>query len=451
MRWSIKNKITASLAFVIVFVMIFSTVFISKRIQENIEGYIKNDMDIIVNYSKEVINTSIKSGYNDKWNIVSKISDAFNIYVSFVNNEGTNKGKVINKEDIAFYIRSSNKDDSYLKLTNGDNYYSATLMYPIYIEDKYEGKLILQKDYTDVYKSNYSLLLYVLGSQIILTLILILTMYFIVNKITRPLTSLTYAIKKFGEGKEVNYIEVKTNDEIGEITKEFNQMKKNINELNNTTREFFNLATHELKTPLTAIRGYSQMLTEEEFEDEFTSRAISRIEKESIKMSKLIENLLSVARSEANVKRTKELFNVKDIINDALVTSSQEIINKDIKIELSGDDFFIEDIKEDLQLVISNLINNAVKYTKDKRIKILLNVHENKGELIVENTQDNITEKIKNNLFTAFVKSDPNKREISSSGLGLYICKILCSKNRWDISHNLDKDKISFILKIIKN
>lgn len=450
MRSSIKNKITFYLSLGIIFIMIFSTFSMKIRIQKNIEGHIKKDIERIISYSKKSFDTSIKAEENDYWSITIKISDTFDVYANFTKEISESKGKIINSEDIEFYLKTTDNNNSYLKLSKGIGGYSGTIVYPIYVEQSYIGKLIIQKDYTDIYDSNYNLLSYIIGSQLLLTIILIVIMYLVVSKITNPLSKLTIAIKKFGLGKEVKYIDAKSDDEIGEIIKEFNDMKKNIEYLNNSTKDFFNLATHELKTPLTSIRGYSQMLTEEKFEDEFVSRAVSRIEEESIKMGKLVQNLLYVAKSEVKAKPTKELFNIKDVIDEMLLTVNPEIINNDIKIELKVEDVFIDNIKENVQIVISNLINNAIRYTSNKKVEIILNNEDKYGELIIENLQININGKIKDKLFNAFVKSENNKMEISSSGLGLYICKSICDRNSWDIEYSINYDKIRFKLKINK-
>lgn len=450
MKNSIKNKITFYLSLGIIFIMIFSTFSMNIKIQKNIEDHIKKDIERIISYAKKSFDTSIKAEENDYWNIITRISDTFDVYANFTEKVSESKGKVINLDDIEFYLNSTDNDNSYLKLSKGIGVYSGTIVYPIYVDKNYIGKLIIQKDYTDIYDSNYNLLSYIISRQLLLTIILIGTMYLVVSKITNPLSNLTRAIKKFGLGKKVKYIDIKSDDEIGEITKEFNEMKENIEHLNNSTKDFFNLATHELKTPLTSIRGYSQMLTEEKFEDEFVSRAVIRIEEESIKMSKLVQNLLYVAKLEVKIKPIKEVFNVRDVINEILLTVKPEIINNNIKVDLKVEDVFIDNIKEDAQVVISNLINNAIRYTSNNEVEIVLNDTEKCGELIIENLQTNINEKIKDKLFNAFIKSENNKMEISSSGLGLYICKSVCDKNRWHIEYNINDDKISFKFKINK-
>lgn len=450
MRDSIKNKITFYLSLGIIFIMIFSTFSMKIRIQENIEDHIKKDIEKIISYAKKSFDTTIKAEENDYWNITTRISDTFDVYANFTEKISESKGKVINLDDIEFYLNLTDNNNSYLKLSKGIGGYSGTIVYPIYVDQNYIGKLIIQKNYTDIYDSNYNLLSNIIGSQLLLTIILIVIMYLVVSKITDPLSKLTIAIKKFGLGKDVNYIDVKSNDEIGEITKEFNEMKENINYLNNSTKEFFNLATHELKTPLTSIRGYSQMLTEEKFEDEFISRAVNRIEEESVKMSKLVQNLLYVAKSEVKLKPTKELFNVKDVINEMLLTVNPEIINNGIKVDLKVDNIFIDTVKEDVQIVISNLINNSIRYTANNEVEIELINNHKYVELIIENLQTNINEKIRDKLFNAFVKSENNKMEISSSGLGLYICKSVCDRNRWEIEYYINNDKISFKFKINK-
>ena len=86
-------------------------------------------------------------------------------------------------------------------------------------------------------------------------------------------------MKRYGEGKEVDKISVKSKDEIGQVTKSFNEMIEEKKKLENISKDFFNNATHELKTPVTSIYGYVQILKEEDLntmDEEFKKRAFNR-------------------------------------------------------------------------------------------------------------------------------------------------------------------------------
>ena len=248
-------------------------------------------------------------------------------------------------------------------------------------------------------------------------------------------------------GEEVDNLTIDTKDDISVITEGFNNMKNNIVEMQNNTKEFFNNATHELKTPLTAIRGYSQMLQDEEFEDEFVLRAVERIEEESIKMNKLVEKLLMISREEALVQVYPEEVSVNKMTKRIIYAFHNQIQNKGINIHLEENtEVKVMAIKEDMESILTNLIENSLKYSSSRNIIVEIGQLSSEYYFKICNNIGKINEEIKDNLFDPFIKCNNNNREISSSGLGLYICKRLCEKNNFKIEYFIEKNVIEFIV-----
>jgi len=96
---------------------------------------------------------------------------------------------------------------------------------------------------------------------------------------------------------KIDDIKVKSKDEIGDLTLEFNTMKNNITKLQNTSKEFFDNATHELKTPLTVIKGYTQLLKEEEYNNSDVQIMLDQVENETTKMNSLVKKLLDLSKT----------------------------------------------------------------------------------------------------------------------------------------------------------
>lgn len=204
-------------------------------------------------------------------------------------------------------------------------------------------------------------------SEGIIIALLFIIIYLITNNSTKPLKKLVIAMDSLGKGEEVNNLPIETKDDISIITEGFNNMKNNIVEMQNNTKEFFNNATHELKTPLTAIRGYSQMLQDEDFEDEFVVRAVERIEEESIKMNKLVEKLLMISREEALVQVYPEEININKMTKRIIDAFHNQIKDKGLNISVQ-ENIEIKTIvvKEDMESILTNLIENSLKYSSRK-------------------------------------------------------------------------------------
>ena len=133
-------------------------------------------------------------------------------------------------------------------------------------------------------------------------LILIFT-YFLFERIINPLNYIKNSFKRIGDGDFKINLKVNSKDEIGDLACGVNKMANKIEEqiekineekekvltLEKTRTEFFNNITHELKTPLTNISGYAQIMSEEDFHDnDFRKFALERINKESKRMHELI-------------------------------------------------------------------------------------------------------------------------------------------------------------------
>lgn len=446
MKITLKGKISVALLAGLVTIIGISYLIVNIVLNSNLENYIKNDMKGIITYSKESCSSLVQlENINNTWITLNKISSLFNIYISW---NGEEVGNKLYEEDIDLYKELKEDTKSILRLSNDGDMFCSTIVYPLYVNNEYEGSLIIQKDYSDIFLANKSMLNIVLWLEAIMISILFILIYLITNKSTKPLRKLVIAMDSLGKGEEVSNLPIETNDDISIITEGFNDMKSNIVEMQNNTKEFFNNATHELKTPLTAIRGYSQMLQEEEFEDDFILRAVERIEEESIKMNKLVEKLLVISREEALVQVYPEEVNINKMTKRIIDAFHNQIVDKGLKISLEENiTITVTAIKEDIESLLTNLIENSLKYSVEENIYIEIGQQNEGNYFKIYNTTDKIKDDIKNKLLEPFIKGDNKNGEISSSGLGLYICKRLCEKNNFNIFYNFKNDYIMFVVK----
>lgn len=445
MMITLKGKISAALFAGLISIITISYIVINIVLNNNLEDYINNDMRGIITYAKESCSSLVKlENTNNTWLTLNKISSLFNIYISW-NDE--NVGQVIYEDDIEMYKGLEGDNKSLLRLSSDDDMFFATLYYPLYVNGEHEDNLIIQKDYSEIFMTNNRVLKIVIGTEAILLSILFIVIYLIINKSTKPLKKLVIAMDSLGRGEVVSNPPIETKDDISIITEGFNDMKNNIVEMQNNTKEFFNNATHELKTPLTAIRGYSQMLQDENFEDEFVLRAVERIEEESIKMNKLVEKLLMISREEALVQVYPEEVSINKMTKRIIDAFHNQIQNKRINIHLEENtEVNVMAIKEDMESILTNLIENSLKYSSSRNIIVEIGQESSEYYFKICNNIGKINEEIRDNLFDPFIKCNNNNREISSSGLGLYICKRLCEKNNFKIQYFIEKNVIEFIV-----
>ena len=203
--------------------------------------------------------------------------------------------------------------------------------------------------------------------------------------------------------------------------------------MNSLKREFFANASHELKSPLTSIIGYQQLIqqgiltTNEEIQD-----ATLRTIKEAQRMNKLIIEMLDLSRLENNVQTILEIVNISKVINDCLVELQPSIERRNIELNVKLDDVTIEASQSDLYKLIKNIIDNAIVYNKENgKLKIELK----KNELTISDTGVGISQEDLEHIFDRFYRVDKARsKESSGTGLGLSIVKHICLLYGYEIN-----------------
>ena len=203
--------------------------------------------------------------------------------------------------------------------------------------------------------------------------------------------------------------------------------------MNSLKREFFANASHELKSPLTSIIGYQQLIqqgiltTNEEIQD-----ATLRTIKEAQRMNKLIIEMLDLSRLENNVQTILEDVNVSKVINDCLLELKPSIENKNIEVITNLNELNLVTSQSDLYKLIKNLVDNAIVYN-DKNGKLLIELKKNK--LTISDTGVGISKEDLEHIFDRFYRVDKARsKESSGTGLGLSIVKHICLLYGYKIS-----------------
>jgi len=284
----------------------------------------------------------------------------------------------------------------------------------------------------------------------------------LISKLITPIYVLTKDIKKVSEGNYTNTITIKGNDEISILSKEFVKMKMKIkDQIDTITKEkekvmklekirtqFFNNVTHELKTPLTGISCYAQILLDEfDSEDEFKNRAINRIYMESERLHNLVLDLIDISKGMSITEAESEEINMKKLLNEICDDMEIKACKHSLKLYRYIDNGYITGISNRVRQVLINIIDNAIKYSHiNEDINITTSNKDGFYTIEVSNKGDMIPTEIHENIFEPFVRCK-NSRELHSNGLGLYICNEIIKKHNGVITIN-NGEIITVIIKI---
>jgi len=271
---------------------------------------------------------------------------------------------------------------------------------------------------------------------LVIDIIVFFLVLIVIRQSLSPLESITQALSKVKEGIYGQKINYSGTDEVGQLVNNFNIMSNTIKEKEEEAKkmgiakdEFLAMITHELKTPLVPIQGYSDILLNEhlgKLTDKQKER-ISIIKSSSETLLSIISDLLDAQKLDlGQLRMMKEDKNIKNTITKAVDTLKPEAEAHNIEIISNATDMIINHDPDRIGQVITNLIKNSIVAIEPNPGKIEVDMKDNINELVVsiKDSGLGIPQEKQKDLFKKFYQVDASlTRERGGSGLGLAICK----------------------------
>lgn len=191
-------------------------------------------------------------------------------------------------------------------------------------------------------------------------------------------------------------------------------------------REFSANVSHELKTPLTSISGYAEIMKEGIARPEDTKKFAERIYNEASRMITLVEDIIKLSKlDEGQMETEKEAVDIYQMTREIISRLAMPASKKNVKFELVGEPVIVEGIPHILQEMIYNLCENAIKYNvQNGKVSIWIGQTLNGKKIIIEDTGIGIPKEHQDRIFERFYRVDKShSRETGGTGLGLSIVK----------------------------
>ena len=433
----------------------------SENFEEKLEQIaIQNNFDILIRNNENVnIYTSNKDFYST-FGQMNEMTSRFNIGV----------GELIEQSDnfVIKKIKDSKNGITYILLSSTlDNGYLLYIRIPI-------------SSIQESVKISNNFLYLMAGFAILIAAVIV---SYVSRKFTDPILELNDIAKKMSNLDFSHKYRIKdVDDEINNLGRSINVMsdklERTINQLRNSNIElekdieekskidemrksFISDVSHELKTPIALIQGYSEGLLENVNTDEESRKFYAEvILDETNKMDKLVKQLLELMKLEYGKRQFNDKkFNIVEVEKEVVRKSKVMLEEKKVKIEFNlseeinvfADDFYIEQ-------VISNYITNAIKHVKEidgkKVISIVneVNIEKNKVRVKIFNTGENIAEENINRIWNRFYKVDESRnRTDGGTGIGLSFVKAIMNNygNRYGVTNKEDGVEFYFDLDLI--
>lgn len=281
------------------------------------------------------------------------------------------------------------------------------------------------------YIKEFKILLYILNPAILLLSIIV--GYFIILYALKPVKVIVKEVEKQGsENLSFRIKQLNSDDEIDELISTFNSLLSRLETSFTKVERFSHDASHELKTPLTVIRGEIEVaLRKTRTVNEYKSLLKSSLE-ETISLQNMVDNLLFLANSDTlNIRKNFVEIYVDEILIECIKEKQKLANSKNIKIEIKDIKPMSINANEVLfKIAILNIIDNAIKYSnKNSSIEVSLI----KDKIIIKDFGIGIKEKELPLIYDRFYQVD-SSRSNKGSGLGLFIVKTILDIHDLDIN-----------------
>jgi signal transduction histidine kinase len=465
MKYSLQHKILLSLS-VVAFVGLSALLFAAYNISEqNVSNIVNSDMiearkslDIYLNQYFLINNADLdeSSLESEAESIAKELSSQVGSSVAIYDTKGIDlsspdNGNIISDED---YDHALQGKTAYTVYNKGARVI-VNLSYPINSENNTLGILRYSKDYSQLYETNRRFETIINVFAVLIFIFIYVTSFVISGQIAKPVRMLTKSTEQITDGDFNLDLRIDSSDEIGELADRFKKMTMRIKDQINIiekdrdalkeaqaqSKTFFDNVTHELKTPLTTILGYAQVMKENGFNDrEFFEKGTSYIIRETQRLNCMVVEILELSRTTSiDFSYRFEKLNLSDILRETCEEMRMKAKRYNIEIsDNASEELYIKGDREKIKEILINLIDNSIKYGKVKsKVEVSAYRKSDSIELHVRDKGDGIPEEHLNRVFQPFYRVSKNvSREKGSAGLGLSIVKNIVESHGGSIEIN---------------
>ena len=459
-----------------IIVLLVSSFLLSLGFTEIFRGYFYSDQknDLLNQAMKisDIYTQSYKNGVFDEDYFENEITilDKYMDYSFFMTDRDLNviaESKDILNTTVGNKISSvpgyENILDGKVKWIEGniDNIYSHSryiLCYPTMYDNKVETIVFVSVPMSELI-ANINRIYIIVAFFLLLAVILgFVTIHWTVSEFVKPIRELNSAAKYISKGNFDEKIEIRnnTNDELSELCHTFNKMAENLDSLEKRRREIISNISHDLRSPITSIRGFLQAMLDGTISEDKYKHYMEIIYKETERLQTLSDNILDLTKldNSANALNITE-FDINSVINEVINLMKVRAYGKSIYLKMvtEREVINVKGDAEKIRRVINNLVDNAIKFTDRGGVTVSSVVKNGKAYISVEDTGIGLSEDEQTRVFERLYKADASRgMDKAGSGLGLAIVKEFVKAHKQTIELESEKgigSKFTFTLDLV--
>lgn len=303
-----------------------------------------------------------------------------------------------------------------------------TVGVPLKMDDKVRGAIFIHSPVEEIKGAMREIYINIWWAAFISIAISVALLYIISRIISKPLIEMNHISREFAMGNFNSRVEVTTRDEIGQLAVNFNAMADSLEKLEDMRRSFVANVSHELRSPLTSIRGYIQGVLDKTFSPEDQDKYLGIALDETYRLNRLINELLDLSQIESGqFPLNMDILDINEQIRRILI-SQEERINKggmDVEIDFMDERCMVQGDPDRIQQVVYNLLDNAIKYNREEgTLHIKTWRHQDKVFVKIQDEGPGIPKNDIVHIWERFYQVDKSRSpKRGGTGLGLSIVK----------------------------
>ena len=361
----------------------FKNYFFRQKIQE-LDRQSKVISDSVLSY----LNGKENSKQNELKDCISFVGNSMDVDILITDNIGyvyeVSSDKFIENKYTNIGVSQKNMDKlkSGLAIEHGGREIMKTsphtYLKPIFQDSYFRGIIVMITSEQSIRSGLKHVYEIVWLSAIVAVIVAAIIIYYFAKKIIiNPLNEINIAARRLARGDVGKRVNITSNDEIGELANSFNVMAESIEESDKNRRDFISNVSHELRSPITSIKGFVAGILDGVIPKDKENYYLNIVYDEIRRLSRLVIDLLDIsAMEEGKFKLNMVEFDINILIKQCIAKFDGKIRNKGVNVEVTfgREHEFVYADRDRLIQVLTNIIDNAMKYSNDNgNIKITTN------------------------------------------------------------------------------
>ena len=353
-------------------------------------------------------------------NVMTNVRSVYNEDPEFIDN--------LNNEEIsAEFERILAGETIRLRSENGENP-TFTVGVPYVKDNLVTGAVFIRTKAQQIESGLAEILWRIVALAAVVMVLTGIVLFLFVRRRLKPLKQLETAAATIAEGDfSVQVDEKKGDRELRELSGAFNTMTRKLQGVEAGRREFVANVSHELRSPITSIKGFAEGMADGVIPAEEQPKYLRLVADESKRLSGLIDDLLALSRLERDdAKPEITTFDINEMLRRAVIRRMNDLEAKaiDISCEFETDPCPVQADSDRIEQVVINLLDNAIKFTPESgKIVLESEVTDGIAKITVRDSGSGVAPEDRNKIFDRFFTADRAHTAGKGTGLGLSICK----------------------------